>query len=92
MLFRALDVNRTRHLRLKHRTWRPLGSPVLVDFVISVRKQESMYEVGWVFYPGNIFLVDLYHETLGPGFSIGSYPFPFEIKFFFQHPCKNPFI
>ena len=34
------------------------------------------------FLPGNIFLVDLHHETLGPGVSIGSYLFPFEINFF----------
>ena len=27
---------------------------------------------------------------MGPGVSMGSYPFPFEIKFF-QYPCENPF-
>ena len=38
-----------------------------------------IYEFFWVFYPDNIFLVDLYHETLGPGVNVGSYPFPFGI-------------
>ena len=38
------------------------------------------YEFFWVFYPDNIFVVDLYHETLGPGVNVGSYPFPFGIK------------
>jgi len=28
-----------------------------------------------------MFLVDWYHEMLGPGVSMGSYPFPFGIKF-----------
>ena len=33
------------------------------------------------FLPRHFFLVDLYHETLGPGVDVGSYPFPFEIRF-----------
>ena len=44
-------------------------------------KQLFNYEFWCVFYPDNIFLVDLYHETLGPGANVGSYPFPFGIKF-----------
>jgi len=40
-----------------------------------------IYEFFWVFYPDNIFLVDLYHETLGPRVNVGSYPFPFGITF-----------
>jgi len=48
-----------------------------------------MYEVWWVLYPGNIFLVDLYHETLGPGVSMGSYPFPLGINFFLVS-MQNP--
>jgi hypothetical protein len=42
--------------------------------------QIFIYEIFWLFYPDNIFLVDLYHETLGPGVNVGSYPFPFGIK------------
>jgi len=33
------------------------------------------------FLPRQIFFVDLYHETLGPGFNVGSYTFPFGINF-----------
>ena len=33
------------------------------------------------FLPRQFFLVDLYHEMLGPGVKVGSYPFPFGIKF-----------
>ena len=51
--------------------------------------QNNLYEVWWVLYPGNIFLVDLYHETLGPGASMGSYPFPFGINFFLVS-MRNP--
>jgi len=39
----------------------------------------------WIFLcflPDNIFLVDLYHKTLGPGVNVGSYPFPFGIKIY----------
>ena len=43
-------------------------------------KQWFNYEFWWVFYPDNYFLVDLYHEMLGPGVNVGSYPFPFGIK------------
>jgi len=68
--------------------WRPLGYPVLDNFLIYPRKQEVIYEFWWVFYPGNIFLVDLYHETLGPGVNVGSYRFPFGI--FFLISMQNP--
>jgi len=57
----------------RYATW---YSTLLMSFF-----QNNIYEVWWVFYPGNIFLVDLYHETLGPGVSMGSYPFPFGIQF-----------
>ena len=49
----------------------------------------KIYEVWWVLYPGNIFLVDLYHETLGPGVSMVSYPFPFGFNFFVVS-MRNP--
>ena len=44
-------------------------------------KQVYDFEFWWVFYSYNIFLVDLYYEMLGPGVNVGSYPFPFGIKF-----------
>jgi len=44
-------------------------------------KQAYNSEFWWVFYPDNIFLVDLYYEMLGPWINVGSYPFPFGIKF-----------
>jgi hypothetical protein len=43
-------------------------------------KQIFIYNSFWVFYPDKIFLIDLYHETLGPGVNVGSYPFPFGIE------------
>ena len=55
-------------------------------------KQKVIYEIWWVLYPGNIFLVDLYHETLGPGVSMGLYPFPFGIKFFLVSMRKPIFL
>jgi len=50
-----------------------------------------IYEIFWVFYPDNIFLVDLYHETLGPRVNMGSYPFPFGIKISLLS-MRNPII
>jgi len=41
-----------------------------------------IHDFFWVFCPDNILLVDLYHETLGAGVNVGSYPFPFGINFF----------
>ena len=52
------------------------------QFCYNHLKQELIYKVWWVFYPGDIFLVELYHKTLGPWVSMGSYPFPFRIKLF----------
>ena len=44
------------------------------------------------FYPGNIFSVELYHEMLGPGVSMGSYPFSFGIKSFLESMRKPIFL
>ena len=85
------DAYQTRHLRLNNRMWRPLGYAILGKFLLPQRKRETIYPVWWVFYPGNIFLVDLYHETLGPGVGMGSYPFPFGINFFFSIHAKTRF-
>ena len=84
----AHGPERCRVLRLEKQTGGPLCYVVLNTF--DTFFWNNIYEVWWVFYPGNIFLVDLYHETLGPGVSMGSYPFPFGIKFFY-YPCENPF-
>jgi len=53
----------------------------ITTFVGVLIKQLFIYKFWWSFYPDNIFLVDLYHETLGPGVNVESYPFPFGIKF-----------
>ena len=66
----ATGANQIRHLRLDNRRCKPFDYPVLDNFLITWMKQEVIYEVWWVFYPGNMFLVDLYQETLGPGVSI----------------------
>jgi len=50
-------------------------------FQLSTIKQLFDSKFWWDFYPDNIFLVDLYHEMLRPGVNVGSYPFPFGIKF-----------
>jgi len=50
-------------------------------FLEIIIKQWIKYEFWWVFYSGNIFLVHLYHEMLGPGVNMGSYPFPFGMRF-----------
>ena len=67
-------------------TWRSdARSTRLFNTVITldlhVIKQLFIYEFWWVFYPDNFFLVNLYHETLGLEVNVGSYPFPFGIKF-----------
>jgi len=46
------------------------------------RKKMLIWEKNWVFYPDIFFVVDLYHETLGPGVNVESYPFPFRIDWF----------
>ena len=72
--------------------WRNLHDLTPVLWVLHTVHQvfwNNLYEVWWVLDPGNIFLVDLYHETLGPGVSMGSYPFPFGIDFFSIHVKTN---
>jgi len=86
----ATGANQIRHLRLDNRRCKPFDYPVLDNFLITWMKQEVIYEVWWVFYPGNMFLVDLYQETLGPGVSMGSYPFPFGIQIFLVY-MRKPF-
>jgi len=78
-------VSRTRVLRLQMpdatSTWL-FGTATA--FCSQTIKQVSNSEFWWVFYPDNVFLVDLYYEMfnkLGPGVNVGSYPFPFGIKF-----------
>jgi len=44
------------------------------------------------FLPDNIFLVGMYHETLGPGVNVGSYPFPFGIKISLESMRKPIFL
>jgi len=74
----AHDEARSRVLRLENWTSEPLCYAVL--HTRNGFFYKNLYEVWWVFYPDNMFLVDLYHETLGPGVNVGSYPFPFGIK------------
>ena len=45
-------ANRSQKLWLDNWTWRPLGYLVLDNFCDNSLKQEVMYEVWWVFYPG----------------------------------------
>jgi len=56
-----------------------------VGFVTTLSKwcinQIFHYEILWGFYPDNIFLVDWYHETLGPGSMWGHILFLSELKF-----------
>ena len=85
--FFAHNTDRSRVLRVEIRMIWLLCYAVL--HTVHAVFWNNLYQVWWVLYPGNIFLVDLYHETLGPGVSMGSYPFPFGINFILVS-MRNP--
>ena len=73
---------------MRYKTWFcntlcTCGKPKKIHKVLQNRSlihEFFIYAFFWVFYPDNIFLVDLYQEMLGPGVKMGSYPSPFGIK------------
>jgi len=68
-----------------------LSGTATISYCSSI-KQFLIYEFWWGFYPDNIFLVDLYHETLELGANVRSYLFPFGIRFFLAFMRKLVFL